>query len=65
MTPPIAVPDCPFCDAAATLSVERADYQGSAWYLCSCCARRCLVKDGRIVHPAMKSDISGVPMFDP
>lgn len=48
------LPDCPApgCDAANSLEGVRVDVHGSIWCVCLCCAKECLVKDGRVVHPA-------------
>jgi len=61
--PPL--PDCPSCDAEQSL--ERVCVQGSAIEcVCTCCARTCLVKDGRVVHPVPSLvDVRGVQMHDP
>lgn len=57
---PVTLPDCPRCDAAGTLKPVRSDYKGDVWAECSCCAKECLVKDGRVVYPVLsKTDISG------
>lgn len=60
------LPDCPSCAANASLKPTRADGP-LVWAECSVCAKTCLVKDGRVVHPVPVrfSDAAGVPMFDP
>ncbi len=48
-------PDCPRCNANATLERIRSDTRGSVWLYCSCCSATVLVDaDGRIVHVSAK-----------
>lgn len=44
------LPDCESCEATNSLEKIRADEKGCIWCLCSCCAKTCLVKDGRVIH---------------
>lgn len=49
MPPPL--PDCPSCDAAASLEKIRADAGGLIWCYCRVCSKTVLIDaDGRIVH---------------
>lgn len=60
------LPDCPNgCDTAGSLEPLSADCDGAIWCVCSCCAKKCLVKAGLVVYPAPSSDVSGVAMTDP
>lgn len=50
---PILIPDvdCPRCNAAATLTVFRADVAGAKWAECSCCSAIVLLDTkNRITH---------------
>lgn len=59
------LPDCPFCNAADTLTPVNGDFAGSIWCVCSCCARTSLVKDGRVVYPVPRTDVSRNQMDGP
>lgn len=53
MPPPL--PDCPRCDAAATLKKIRDDDKGSVWAYCECCSTTVLLDaNGVIVHVGSK-----------
>lgn len=51
----MTLPDCPRCDAAASLEAVRADDKGMIWAYCRCCSATVLVdKDGRVLHASAR-----------
>ncbi len=68
-TPTTGLPDCAWCSAANTLTVEWAE-QGVQFCVCSCCAHWTRVNGvacriGLPKKPSLYCDVNGVPMFDP
>lgn len=58
------LPDCPHCDADATLSAVRVEVRGVVVAECSCCGKTCRVRDGTVVHVPDRRDINGTMMYD-
>ncbi len=45
------LPDCPSCDARATLNAVHSEGKGILVCVCSCCGKQCRVNEfGEIVH---------------
>ena len=45
------LPDCPSCDASATLDAVHSEGRGIIVCICSCCGKQCRVNaDNKVVH---------------
>lgn len=63
---PTALPDCPHCDSARTLSAERAEPRGVRVCWCDSCGKQCRVNvDGAVIHTERKIDTQGNSITGP
>ena len=60
---PTPLPNCAWCSAANTLTVEWAE-SGVEFCVCSCCSHRTRVVDGLAYKSGARRDIAPEPMVD-